>query len=45
MRLSEILETDIGLTLGLLNEKYNQYLDSNKEEEVIQGNADMLKKM
>ena len=46
--MNEILELDVGLTLGLLNEKSNQISDLNKkdkEEEVVQGTADMLMKM
>lgn len=45
----DILEMDIGLTCGLINEKNNQMIEENKktssEEKVIHGDAKMLMNM
>lgn len=44
----DVLDIEIGLILGLLNEKNNQLIDLNKkknDEEIVQGNAEMLMKM
>lgn len=47
---TEILNTRIGLIVGMLNEKANQMADLNKkqkteENEVVQGDANMLMNM
>lgn len=49
--MKDILELNIGLTIGLINEKNNQIIDlninrkDNDEDKVIVGNANMLKGM
>ncbi len=52
LSMNNILEFPIGLTIGLLNERSNQYDEQVKEREkkeknkdTIQGNANMLKAM
>jgi hypothetical protein len=43
-----ILDFEIGLTIGLLNEKNNQAIElrnNNKKEEVVIGDANTLMKM
>lgn len=49
LSMQEILDFNVGLVIGILNEKANQINDLNKKQknndEVIQGNAEMLMKM
>ena len=48
LSMTDVYEMNVGLTLGLLNEKNNQMSDLNKKEkddEVVIGDAEMLKKM
>ena len=48
LSMTDVYEMNVGLILGLLNEKNNQMSDLNKKEkddEVVIGDAEMLKKM
>lgn len=40
--MDNIMEQEIGLTYGLINEKNNQYIEQEKKNDTIQGNANML---
>lgn len=48
LSMEDILNTEIGLLFGIMNEKNNQYQESKKsqkKEEVVQGTAEMLMRM
>lgn len=55
LSMENILEFNIGLSLGLLNEQHNQFIEAKKrnskkqnkdeEETVVEGDAKMLMKM
>lgn len=47
MTMQDILNTDIGVLLGIIAEKNNQYEEIKHDEknEVVQGTADMLMNM
>lgn len=48
LSMEDILNTEVGLLFGIMNEKNNQYQEikkSQKKEEVVQGTAEMLMRM